>query len=148
MHGLLADAMKGADVFIGVSGPNCVNQDMIRSMNEKSIVFPLANPVAEINPELAKEAGAYIIGTGSSEYANQINNVLVFPGLFRGAIDANARTINLEMMVAASEGIASCVSEQELSRDYILPYPYDRRAHVCVAQSVKEAAIRTGVIKK
>ena len=148
VHGLLKDAMKGADVFIGVSGPNCVSQDMIRSMNEKSIVFPLANPVAEINPELAKEAGAYIIGSGSSQYANQINNVLVFPGLFRGAIDANARTINLEMMVAASEGIASCVSSKELSRDYILPYPYDRKAHVCVAESVKQAAIRTGVVKK
>ena len=148
LHGLLKDAMVGADVFIGVSGPNCVSQEMIKSMNDKSIVFPLANPVPEINPDLAKEAGAYIIGTGSSEYANQINNVLVFPGLFRGAIDANARTINLEMMVAASEGIASCVSKEELSRDYILPFPYDRRAHECVARSVKEAAIRTGVIKK
>ena len=148
VHGKLADAMKDADVFIGVSGPNCVSKEMIQSMNEKSIVFPLANPVPEINPDLAKEAGAYIIGTGSSEYANQINNVLVFPGLFRGAIDANARTINTEMMVAASEGIASCVSENELSREYILPYPYDRKAHVCVAKSVKEAAIRTGVIKE
>lgn len=147
LHGLLKDAMVGADVFIGVSGPNCVTQEMIKSMNDKSIVFPLANPVPEINPDLAKEAGAYIIGTGSSEYANQINNVLVFPGLFRGAIDANARTINLEMMVAASEGIASCVGEDELSREYILPYAYDRRAHECVARSVKEAAIRTGVIK-
>lgn len=148
LHGLLKDAMVGADVFIGVSGPNCVSKEMIASMNEKSIVFPLANPVPEIDPSSAKEAGAYIIGTGSSEYANQINNVLVFPGLFRGAIDANARTINTEMMVAASEGIASCVSEEELSRDYILPYPYDRRAHVSVAKSVKEAAIRTGVVKK
>ena len=140
--------MKGADVFIGVSGPNCVSPEMIKSMNEKSIVFPLANPVPEINPDLAKQAGAYIIGTGSSEYANQINNVLVFPGLFRGAIDAKARTVNTEMMVAASEGIASCVSKEELSRDYILPYPYDRKAHVCVAKSVKEAAIRTGVTKQ
>ena len=148
IKGLLKDAMVGADVFIGVSGPNCVSKEMVQSMNEKSIVFPLANPIPEISPDLAKEAGAYIIGTGSSEYANQINNVLVFPGLFRGAIDANARTINVEMMVAASEGIASCVSDQELSREYILPYPYDRRAHVCVAKSVKEAAIRTGVVKE
>lgn len=148
LKGTLKDAMVGADVFIGVSGPNCVSQEMIKSMNEKSIVFPLANPVPEINPDLAKEAGAYIIGTGSSEYANQINNVLVFPGLFRGAIDAKARTINTEMMVAASEGIASCVSDKELSRDYILPFPYDRKAHVCVAKAVKEAAIRTGVCKK
>ena len=121
---------------------------MIKSMADKSIVFPLANPVPEINPQLAKEAGAFIIGTGSSEYANQINNVLVFPGLFRGAIDANARMINDEMMIAASKGIASCVKEEELSRDYILPYPYDKRAHACVAKSVKEAAIRTGVVKK
>lgn len=148
LHGLLKDAMKGADVFIGVSGPNCVSKEMIQSMNEKAIVFPLANPVPEISPDLAKEAGAYIIGTGSSEYANQINNVLVFPGLFRGAIDANARTINTEMMVAASEGIASCVSEEELSREYILPFPYDRRAHECVARSVREAVIRTGAVKK
>ena len=147
MHGLLKDAMVGTDVFIGVSGPNCVTKEMVQSMAEKAIVFPLANPVPEISPDLAKEAGAYIIGTGSSEYANQINNVLVFPGLFRGAIDANARTINTEMMVAASEGIASCVSKDELSRDYILPYPYDRRAHICVAKSVKEAAIRTGAVK-
>lgn len=148
VHGLLKDAMVGADVFIGVSGPNCVTPEMIKSMNEKSIVFPLANPVPEINPDLAKEAGAYIIGTGSSEYANQINNVLVFPGLFRGAIDARAKTINREMMVAVSEGIASCVSKEELNRDFILPYPYDKRAHVCVAEKVKEAAIRTGVVKK
>ena len=147
LHGCLADAMKGADVFIGVSGPNCVTPEMIKSMADKSIVFPLANPVPEINPTLAKEAGAFIIGTGSSEYANQINNVLVFPGLFRGAIDARARTINDEMMIAASKGIASCVKKEELSRDYILPYPYDRRAHVCVAKSVKEAAIKTGVTK-
>ena len=147
LHGCLADAMKGADVFIGVSGPNCVSPEMIKSMADKSIVFPLANPVPEINPTLAKEAGAFIIGTGSSEYANQINNVLVFPGLFRGAIDARARTINDEMMIAASKGIASCVKKEELSRDYILPYPYDRRAHVCVAKSVKETAIKTGVTK-
>ena len=148
LHGCLKDAMVGADVFIGVSGPNCVTPEMIKSMAEKSIVFPLANPVPEINPDLAKEAGAYIIGTGSSEYANQINNVLVFPGLFRGAIDARAKIINDEMMMAASKGIASCVSDKELSRDYILPYPYDKKAHVCVAKMVKEAAIRTGVVKK
>ena len=148
VQGTLADAMKGADVFIGVSGPNCVSKEMVASMAEKSILFPLANPVPEIHPSDAKEAGAYIVGTGSSEHANQINNVLVFPGLFRGAIDANARTINVEMMIAASLGIASCVSDDELSRDYILPYAYDRRAHNCVAEKVKEAAIKTGVVKK
>ena len=139
--------MVGADVFIGVSGPNCVSKEMVASMADKSIVFPLANPVPEINPNDAKEAGAYIIGTGSSEFANQINNVLVFPGLFRGAIDANARTINDEMMIAASLGIASCVKDEELSRDFILPYPYDRKAHECVALKVKEVAIKTGVVK-
>jgi malate dehydrogenase (oxaloacetate-decarboxylating) len=145
--GTLAEAMKGADVFVGVSGPNCVTPEMVKSMAEKSILFPLANPVAEINPILAKEAGAYIVGSGSSEYPNQVNNALVFPGLFRGAIDANARTVNDAMMVAASEGIASCVKPEELSRDYILPYAYDRRAHQCVAEKVKEATIASGATK-
>ena len=148
IQGTLADAMKGADVFIGVSGPNCVSKEMVASMADKSILFPLANPIPEIHPNDAKEAGAFIVGTGSSEYANQINNVLVFPGLFRGAIDANANTVNLEMMFAASLGIASCVSEEELSREYILPYAYDKKAHECVARSVKEAAIKSGAIKK
>lgn len=146
--GSLEVAMKGADVFIGVSGPNCVTKEMVASMNEKAIMFPLANPIPEIHPLLAKEAGAYIVGTGSSEYPNQINNVLVFPGLFRGAIDANARTVNDEMMFAASLGIASCVKEEELSREHILPLAYDRNAHECVAKMVKEAAIRSGAIKK
>ena len=148
LHGLLKDVMVGADVFIGVSGPNCVTKEMVSSMADKSIVFPLANPVPEINPLEAKEAGAYIVGSGSSEFANQINNVLVFPGLFRGAIDAKATTINDEMMFAASEGIASCVSKEELSREYILPYAFDNAAHKCVAKAVKEAAIRLGVTRK
>ena len=147
LHGTLKDVMVNADVFIGVSGPNCVSKEMVASMADKSIVFPLANPIPEINPVNAKEAGAYIIGTGSSEFANQINNVLVFPGLFRGAIDAKATTINDEMMFAASEGIASCVKPNELSRDYILPYAYDTKAHECVAKAVKEAAIRLGVVR-
>ena len=147
LHGCLKDVMVGADVFIGVSGPNCVSKEMVASMADKSIVFPLANPIPEINPVDAKEAGAYIIGTGSSEFANQINNVLVFPGLFRGAIDAKATEINDEMMFAASEGIASCVKPEELSRDYILPFAYDTRAHECVAKAVKEAAIRLGVTR-
>ena len=147
VHGSLKDALVGADVFVGVSGPNCVTPEMVASMAPKSIMFPLANPIPEINPILAKDSGAYIVGTGSSEYPNQINNVLVFPGLFRGAIDANARTVNDEMMFAASIGIASCVSEEELSREHILPYAYDRRAHKCVAEKVKEAAIRTGAVK-
>lgn len=147
LQGTLKDAMVGADIFIGVSGPNCVTQEMVKSMADKSIVFPLANPIPEINPQLAKEAGAYIVGTGSSEYPNQINNALVFPGLFRGAIDANARTVNDEMMFAASKGIAGCVRDEELSREFILPYAYDHRVHKCVAESVKEAAIKSHALK-
>ncbi len=148
VKGSLADALNGADVFIGVSGPNCVTKEMVKSMADKSIIFALANPVPEINPNDALEAGAFIVGTGSSEYKNQINNVLVFPGLFRGAIDAHATTINFEMMKAASLGIASIISDNELSRDYIIPLAYDRRAHASVAKAVKEAAIRTGVTKQ
>ena len=146
--GKLADAMKGADVLIGVSAANCVSKEMVASMAERSIVFVCANPVPEIAPQDAKEAGAYVVGTGSSENPNQINNVLVFPGLFRGALDVAATTVNREMMLAASKGIADCVSEGELSREYILPYAYDKRAHESVARAVAEAAVRTGVAKK
>ncbi len=146
--GLLKDVMVGADVFIGVSGPNCVSKEMVQSMNEKAIVFPLANPVSEIHPDLAKEAGAFIVGTGSSEFPNQINNALVFPGLFRGAIDANARTVNDEMMFAASIGIANCVKEDELSREYILPKAYDKRVHQCVAEEVRKACIASHATKQ
>lgn len=145
--GTLKDAMMGADVLVGVSGPNCISKDMVKSMADKAILFTCANPVPEINPADAKEAGAFIVGTGSSEYANQINNVLVFPGLFRGALDVRATTVNTGMMIAAAQGIASCVSDKELSRDYILPYAYDKRAHDCVAKAVAEAAKRTGVAK-
>ncbi len=148
LTGTLADAMKGADVFVGVSVADCVSQDMVRSMNEKPILFTCANPIPEILPEKAKEAGAYIIGTGSSQYPNQINNVLVFPGLFRGAIDAEASTVNEQMMMAAALGIASCVSEKELKVDYILPYAYDPKAHEMVAKCVKNAAIKSGAIRK
>ncbi len=145
--GLLADAMKGADVLIGVSGPNCITEDMVKSMADKSILFTCANPVPEINPELAKKAGAFIVGTGSSEYPNQINNVLVFPGLFRGALDVRATTVNDEMMIAAAHGIACCVGDKELSVNYILPYAYDKNAHKAVAKAVAEAAVKTGVSK-
>lgn len=145
--GTLADAMAGADVFIGVSVANCVTKDMVRSMAQKPILFTCANPVPEIAPEDAKAAGAYILGTGSSQYPNQINNVLVFPGLFRGALDVRARTVNKEMMMAAARGIASCVSEEELTPDYILPLAYDKRAHEAVAKAVAEAAVATGVNK-
>ena len=145
IQGALKDVMPGADVFIGVSGPNCVTKEMVASMNEKAIVFPLANPIPEIDPVLAKESGAYIVETGSSEYhPNQINNVLVFPGLFGGAIDADARTVNDDMMFAAAMGIARCVQDDA---EYILPYAYDKRVHKCVAEAVKEACIRTHTTK-
>ena len=148
IKGTLADAMKGADVFIGVSGPHCVTKDMVKSMAEKPVLFTCANPVPEIDPADAKEAGAFIVGTGSSENPNQINNVLVFPGLFRGALDVRAKTVNTEMMIAAAHGIAGCVSEKELSVDYILPYAFDKKAHDAVARAVAEAAVKTGVSKQ
>ena len=145
VKGTLSDAMKRADVFVGVSVANCVSKDMVRSMADKPIIFTCANPIPEISREDALEAGAFIVGTGSSQFPNQINNVLVFPGLFRGALDVRASTINDEMMKAASLGIASCVSEEELSVDYILPKAFDKKAHEAVAKAVKEEAIRTGV---
>lgn len=147
LKGKLADAMRGADVFIGVSGPNCVTKDMVKSMADKPILFPCANPVPEINPQDALDAGAFIVGTGSSEYPNQINNVLVFPGLFRGALDVRANTVNTEMMVAAAKGIADCVTDNQLARDYILPYAYDKAAHKSVAKAVAEAALKSGAAK-
>ena len=146
LKGKLADAMRGADVFIGVSGPNCVTKDMVKSMADKPILFPCANPVPEISPQDALDAGAFIVGTGSSEYPNQINNVLVFPGLFRGALDVRAREINFEMMFAASEAIASAVGDK-LSADYILPYAFEQRAHDAVAAAVAAAARKTGAAR-
>lgn len=145
MNGTLKDAMKGADVFIGVSAPNCVTKEMVSSMAEDAIVFTLANPVPEIQRADALAAGAAIVGTGSSEHPNQINNVLVFPGLFRGALDCRASTVNIEMMIAAAKGIAEYVTDDKLSRDYILPYAYDTAAHKAVAEAVKKAAIETKV---
>ncbi|MDE6104880.1 MAG: NADP-dependent malic enzyme [Clostridia bacterium] len=147
VKGKLADAMVGADVLIGVSGPHCVTKEMVKSMAPKAILFTCANPVPEIEPQDAKEAGAFIVGTGSSANPNQINNVLVFPGLFRGALDVRATTVNKEMMIAAAHGIADCVSAKELSADYILPYAYDKSAHRAVAKAVAEAAQKSGVAK-
>ena len=147
ISGTLKEAMVGADVFVGVSVANVVTKEMVKTMNEKAILFPLANPVPEISYEDAKEAGAFIVGTGSSEKPNQINNVLVFPGLFRGALDVRASTVNQEMMIAASKGIMSCVSEEELNTEYILPYAWDERAHASVAKHVSEAAVATKVNK-
>ena len=147
VKGSLADAMKGADVFIGVSAANVVSKDMVRSMADKPILFTLANPVPEISVADAKEAGAFIHGTGSSEYPNQINNVLVFPGLFRGALDVRATTVNFEMMMAASRAIAKYTEDTGLSESYILPYAYDKKAHEAVAKAVAEEAVKTGVSK-
>ncbi|MCD7729590.1 MAG: NADP-dependent malic enzyme [Clostridia bacterium] len=146
IKGSLAVAMKGADVFIGVSAPRCVNKDMVKSMAEKAIVFSCANPVPEITRTEALEAGAAVVGTGSSENPNQINNVLVFPGLFRGALDVRASDINTEMMMAASRAIAESVGDK-LSAEFILPYAYDKSAHDAVAKAVSQAAIKSGVAK-
>ena len=145
--GKLADAMKGADVFVGVSAPHIVSKDMIRSMAEKPIVFPMANPVPEIEPDEALEAGAAVVGTGRSDHPNQINNVLAFPGLFRGALDVRARDINEEMKQAASHALASHVSEEELSATYILPLAFDKRVGPAVAEAVAKAARDSGVAR-
>lgn len=147
LKGSLADAMKGADVFIGVSAPNCVSQDMVRSMNNNPIVFPLANPVSEIHPDEAKAAGAAVIGTGSSVFPNQINNVLCFPGIFRGALDVRASDINIEMMKAAAHAISSSVPDDKLCPEFIIPYAFDKSVHQKVAKEVSLAAIASGVAR-
>ncbi len=146
-QGNLADALKNADVFIGVSAPNIVSEEMIASMAENSIVFPMANPVPEIMPEKAKKAGARIVGTGRSDFPNQINNVSAFPGIFRGALDVRASDINEEMKMAASFAIASLVSDEELNDEYILPLPFDERIGKTVAEAVAEAAQKSGVAR-
>ena len=145
--GALSDAMKGADVFIGVSAPNSVNQDMVRSMARDPIIFACANPTPEIFPDEAKSAGAKIISTGRSDFPNQINNVLAFPGIFRGTFDVRARDINEEMKVAASHALAELVSDSELSPDYIIPAAFDSRVGPAVARAVAEAARRSGVAR-
>ncbi|MBQ9323970.1 MAG: NAD-dependent malic enzyme, partial [Clostridia bacterium] len=145
--GTLADALRGADVFVGVSAPHIVSQDMIRSMAQDAVVFPMANPVPEIEPEEAKAAGAAIVGTGRSDQANQINNVLVFPGLFRGALDVRAREINEEMKLSASHALAGLVSSEELNADYILPKAFDKRVGPTVAAAVAQAARDSGVAR-
>ena len=146
--GNLADAMKGSDIFIGVSAPNIVSEEMIKSMNTDAIVFPMANPVPEISPEKAKAAGARVVGTGRSDFPNQINNVMAFPGIFRGALDVRASDINEEMQMAASLAIASLISDDELNEDYIMPFAFDERIGKAVSEKVAEAAIKTGVARK
>lgn len=145
LDGTLADAMRGADVFIGVSAPNIVSGEMVASMNSGAIVFPMANPTPEIDPAAALAAGAAVVGTGRSDFKNQINNVLAFPGIFRGALDARASEINEEMKLASAYAIASLVSDGELSRDYIIPRAFDERVGPAVAKAVYDAAIKTGV---
>ncbi len=147
LTGTLADAMKGADVFLGISAAGCVSEDMVRSMNRDPIIFAMANPTPEIMPDLAKKAGAAVVGTGRSDFPNQINNVLAFPGIFRGALDCRASDINEEMKIAASYALASIIDESELSADYILPHAFDPRVGKAVAEAVKKAAVESGVAR-
>lgn len=141
--GSLGEILKGAHVFIGVSVANVMTKEMVKSMADDSIIFAMANPDPEIKPEDALEAGARIVGTGRSDYPNQVNNVLAFPGIFRGALDVRAREINEEMKRAASYALAKLVSEDELTPDYVIPKPFDERVGPAVAQ----AAIETGVAR-
>ena len=144
-RGSLADAVKGADIFVGVSSPGVLTPEMIKTMNKNPIVMAMANPVPEIMPEDAKAAGAAVVGTGRSDFPNQINNVLAFPGIFRGALDCRATDINDEMNIAAANAIAGLIADDELSPDYIIPAPFDKRVAPAVAKAVKEAAVKTGV---
>ena len=145
--GSLAEVIKGADVFIGVSSPGCVTPEMVKSMAPNPILFPMANPTPEIMPKLAKEAGAAVIGTGRSDYPNQINNVLAFPGIFRGALDVRASDINAEMKIAAAKAIAGFVTDDKLCADYIIPSALDRNVAAAVAEAVAKAARETGVAR-
>ncbi len=147
LTGSLTDAMKGADAFIGVSKPNLVTEEMIKSMSDKPIIFAMANPTPEIMPDKAKEAGAFIVGTGRSDFPNQINNVVAFPGIFKGALAVRASDINEEMKMAAAKAIAECVNEKELCADFILPNAFDRKIPIAVAEAVAQAAINSGVAK-
>ncbi len=145
--GKLADAMVGADVFLGISAAGCVSKEMVQSMNKDAIIFAMANPTPEIMPDLAKEAGAAVVGTGRSDFPHQINNVLAFPGIFRGALDCRASDINEEMKIAASYALASIIDESELNADYILPHAFDPRVGKAVAEAVKKAAKESGVAR-
>ena len=145
--GSLADALVGADVFIGVSKPGLLTNEMIKSMAPKSIIFAMANPTPEIMPDKAIEAGAFIVGTGRSDFPNQINNVVAFPGIFKGALAVRAKNINEEMKLAASKAIAECVDEDKLARDFILPDAFDRQIPIAVANAVAQAARETGVAR-
>lgn len=136
-HGTLADAMVGADIFIGVSAPGIVSQDMVRSMNKDAIIFAMSNPTPEIMPDLAKAAGARVVGTGRSDFPNQVNNVIAFPGIFKGALDGRAEQITEEMNLAAAQAIAGLISDEDLNEDYIMPEAFDPRVKDAVAAAVK-----------
>jgi malate dehydrogenase (oxaloacetate-decarboxylating) len=145
--GALSEIIKGADAFIGLSGPDCVCASMIKSMAKNPVVFAMANPVPEIMPDTAKAAGAVIVGTGRSDFANQINNVLAFPGIFRGALDVRASDINGAMKIAAAHAIANMVSEAELNPEYILPSALNRNTGKAVAEAAAKTAIESGVAR-
>lgn len=145
--GSLADVIKGADVFIGVSAPGTLSKDMVRSMAKDPVIFACANPVPEIYPDEAKEAGAAVVSTGRSDFPNQVNNVLCFPGIFRGALDVRATDINDEMKIAVAYAIAGLVSDEELNPDYILPAAFDSRVKDAVAEATRKAAIKSGVAR-
>lgn len=145
--GTLAEVIKGADVFIGVSGPNMVTPEMVQSMAEEPVIFALANPIPEILPEDAKNAGARVVGTGRSDFPNQINNVLAFPGIFRGALDVRASDINDEMKIAAAKALADLIHENELNPDYVIPDPFNKDVARVVAEAVAQAARDTGVAR-
>ncbi|MFY0762276.1 malic enzyme-like NAD(P)-binding protein [Metabacillus dongyingensis] len=147
-QGTLADALVGADVFVGVSAAGAVTKEMVCSMNQHPIIFAMANPVPEIMPEEAKEAGALVVGTGRSDFPNQVNNVLAFPGIFRGALNVHAKEINEEMKLAAVYAIAGLISTEELHANYVIPDPFDRRVAAHVATAVATAAMETGVSQK
>lgn len=144
-QGTLADMLVGADVFIGVSAPGQVTTEMVRTMNKDAIVFACANPTPEIFPDEAKAGGAKVVSTGRSDFPNQINNVLAFPGVFRGTFDVRASDINEEMKMAAAKALADLITDEELNEDYIIPKAFDPRVGGAVAKAVAEAAVRSGV---
>jgi malate dehydrogenase (oxaloacetate-decarboxylating) len=146
-QGSLADVIKGADVFIGVSAPDTVTKDMVKSMAAKAILFPMANPTPEIMPDEALAAGAAVVGTGRSDFPNQINNVLAFPGIFRGAFDVRASDINDKMKIAAAYALAALIKDSELKADYIIPAAFDLRVKDAVAKAVADAAHKSGVAR-
>jgi Malic enzyme len=147
LKGTLADALVGADVFVGVSAPGIVTQEMVKTMNKDSILFAMANPMPEIMPDEAKAAGARVVGTGRSDFPNQVNNVLAFPGIFRGALDVRAKEINETMKIAAAYAIASMVKEEDLNENNVIPYALDRTVAVNVAEAIKKAAIESGAAR-